>query len=205
MLVSKEIREALDFAYNTMLMHKEYALTPFYRRKIYESFSLSGDSQSQIAFKRLGVITARQVLPIWQNAKAQDKRPDHLLNLAEGVINKAVSPELTRSEVELFWEYLERFGGTEKGLSIKNALYAGTAAAEAVMEVLGRNPFEGVTINESDGDLDLDLWGSDTALWAVAAYAGRIGELKADRTKRRNFWTWWLKEAILKALEGSKY
>lgn len=74
------------------------------------------------------------------------------------------------------------------------------AALDAVENALGhpRFEFDGVDeiITEQTTEDNIDPWSSDAARDAAAAYAGPVWEPSSDREKRREFWTWWLREAV---------
>jgi hypothetical protein len=78
----------------------------------------------------------------------------------------------------------------------RRSFYANVTAHEALMEVLGRDPFKNVIIDVHTTDSDLDPWSSDTAHWAVAACSGQFGEPDFDIDECQAFWKWWLLEAI---------
>ena len=66
-------------------------------------------------------------------------------------------------------------------------------------------------VHAIDEELDAyswkNLWDSgrsDTALWAATAYAGGIYQGKPDIIKRREFWTWWVHEAIPTAWQAAQ-
>lgn len=199
MSLSKETQQSIDIAYKYMTKNAENAISYYYRWKIYETFTLNNRQQGEKIFKRLAIISARYVLPIWQNVQPSDKRPENLLDMAEGFLEGTVPIDVMRKEADAFWDYMEKLGSTPKALLLGNACYVGESVAEAAMEVLGKIPYEGVIINESETDLFLDVWVGDTAFWAANAFAGRFGDSKTDHEKTKVFWTWWLKEAILSA------
>jgi hypothetical protein len=196
MSISTETQQAINIAFDSMLKNNVSAVWYFYRVKIYETFMPGSETCGSEIFKRLALITARQVLPIWQNALPDNKRPGLLLDMADGFLVGTISFELMRLEADLFWDYMEEFGSTPKIFSIGNAGYAGEAVAEAVMEVLGKIPYKDAVIEENDTDFYTDVWCGDTAFWAASAFAGRCGAPDVDRDKSKAFWTWWLKEAI---------
>jgi len=75
------------------------------------------------------------------------------------------------------------------------------AALDAVENALGHPRFEfhGVdeVITEQATEDNIDPWSSDAARDAAAAFAGPVWEQpSSDREKRREFWSWWLREAV---------
>jgi hypothetical protein len=127
--------------------------------------------------------------------------PNNLIDMAGKVMDNKLSVDLIQGEASKAWKYLEDLGVVEEGKTLGNAYYSGEAAVEALMEVLGKDPFKGITIDEKTTDPGLDPWCSDTALWAAAAFAGRVGDVNSDLEKRETFWNWWLGTAIPTAVK----
>ena len=185
-----------------MIAQSHHAIIPANRLAIYNLID-ENHLAERPAFKKLSLITAQHVLPIWQNARPVDAATEHVLNTAELVLQNKISSDVAKDEVEKAWERMENLGATEKGKSIGNAIYAGEAAVESLLAVLGKAPFDEVRVDQNSTDDDLDPWSSDTAHWAAAAYAGRVGDVSSDSSKRQEFWEWWLQDAIPQALNSN--
>ena len=108
----------------------------------------------------------------------------------------AVDVETGQEEAGQAWERLDELGGETKIPESGRVFFAGEAAVQALFEVLGDDPFEDIDIDEQITDEDLDPWCSDTAHWAVTAWAGWVEEPQSDRVRRREFWEWWLTRAV---------
>lgn len=201
---SNELNLVVERAYQAMIKHPEHDLLPIWRHEIYRLLSIDINTDGERIRKRLSVITARYVMPIWDDAKLNNPLLERLINLAEGIMNNTVPVDLAQDEADRAWEYLERLGGERREMALGNAFYAGQAALEALQEALGRYPFGKVIIEKDMTDLDLDPWCSDTAHWTVIAYSGFTNNPATEIEKRQLFWEWWLKEAIPSALNFSK-
>lgn len=195
-MLSQELETTIQSARNEMMTHADRVILPVNRLAIY----LLLPSTDRSVFKKLSLITAESVLPVWQNALPADATAEHILNVAKLAFEKKMSSSAAEVELDKARDRMENLGGTEEGRAIGNAFYAGQAAVESLMEVLGHDPFENVILNERTTDADLDPWSSDTAHWAVTAYAGLIGDSKSNSSKRQEFWEWWLQDAIPQSL-----
>jgi hypothetical protein len=205
MLIPQELEKTIERAYTQMKAHPARALVPIHRQALYNLINLNDSLHERRSFKWLAIVTARYTLSIWQNTKLDNRSPEYLIKMAEGILNGKGSIDAANIEADKAWEQIEKLGTINNDRSINNrSFYVYVTAFEALMEVLGRDPFQDIVIDESSTDFDLDPWSSDTALWAVAAYAGQIGDLDSDTSKRQEFWEWWLQEAIPTAWNLSK-
>lgn len=196
MLMPTALQAILDRSLSQMLQHPQHVLLPIYRRKIYEIVNSDPGIREQKIYERLSIRTAEYVLPIWQQTWPTDYLPQFMLATAKQVLTGTVSPTQAKQIAGDAWQQLEQLGSAPHTAASSHAFHAGQAAVETLFAVLGRPPFDGVLVEEYDTDADLDPWSSDPALWAVTAYAGGAWEQTSDANKRREFWEWWLTEAI---------
>lgn len=200
------IERGLDIAVNSALValaaHPSCILAPIYRRKIYSALISDSDLGNSQAYEKLAILTARHVLPIWQTAWPHNRMPEHLLETAERIVFRLSDREVAKEQAIEASDFLGNFG---KNLdpSFENAFFSGAAALRALEEILSKNPFDGALIDDDTTDSDLDPWCSDTALYAASAYAGPVWEKGSDTVKRREFWNWWLTDAIPTASQAT--
>ena len=116
MTLPAELQKAIDRAHASMVSYSEHALIPIWRRDIYKAFCPAGDPRSQATRGWLAVITARRVLPVWQQARPNDNMPFLLLNIAEGVLGGTSDTDAARDKAGEAWDRLERLGGLLRGL-----------------------------------------------------------------------------------------
>jgi len=192
MTLPHELQQAIDQARQAMLNNHEHALSPARRRSIYSALSSDTRHGGSSVRSWLAILTARRVTAIWERARPNDQMPAILLEMAEKVWRQTEDPQRAEDNARQAWEKFESLGRELIG----PPFLAGHAAVQALLEVVGRDPFEKVTITELSSDRDLDPWCSDTALWAAAASSGKVGDPQSDLVKRRDFWEWWLTEAI---------
>ncbi len=186
------LQQTVHRVYQSMLSHPEHRVPPFDRQSIYQVL----DSLSRCARGWLALLTARHVLPIWEQVRLGDPMPAHLLDMTEAVLRGITETNIANQQVEKAWERLDKLGSDLTASSSSSPLFAAQAAISAVKESIGEFPFAGIQIDEFTGDEELDPWCTDTALWAAAAFAGRIGDDTSDSAKRREFWEWWLMQAL---------
>ena len=173
----------------------DHVLLPVYRQAVYRAFVSDNKAGGQRARGLLAVLTARHVLPIWQREQPDDMMPEGLLATADGMMTGQIEAERVDTVINEAWEWLlglrtERWGNPD-------AYNAGAAAVFALQEARGEGFLEGVRIGDDDPDDEFFEPGTgDTALFAAAAFAGPSWEGAPDPRKAREFWTWWLQEAI---------
>jgi hypothetical protein len=195
---------------------------PIRRLAIYNAFGSQSDLQGQRVRAYLALITARRVLPLWQAAFPSDDMPERMLALAEAVIRGTVDTQVAAREMAEAWYHNPQSGDSGE-YALWHTYCAGEAALNAVSEALSKNPLadriqdytsatnkDPTYIKDAETITDDDLvYGvTDAASSAATAYAGRIDggdgyliDSPSHPEKRREFWEWWLTEAIPQAWE----
>lgn len=194
--ISIALQEILNRSHAQMVQHPQHALLPIYRRQIYDILNNEPTTRGLRVYEKLAILTAEYVLPLWQDAVLTDILPKLVLEAARQHLQGTLDLGSATQVAGNAWEKLERYGQVSTAAISSQAFHAGQAAVEALFATLGRPPFDNVQLNEDDTDAALDPWCSDPALWAVTAYAGGVWDQQSDANKRREFWEWWLMEAI---------
>lgn len=220
----EEVQEAVERAYSAMLRHPQSALLPAYRQAIYAALGPLADPSTPIdplndpetyrVRLTLDLFTVRRVLPIWESEQPQARWPQRLLRIVEGVLQKTVNPEVACTEADVASDQLDdhNFGKAESDAETaseepgskhisSSAYFVCSAALEALYDACGLYRFDGDPFSEQDTDDVLDAYSSDVAFWAADAYAGGLWDPQSDPSRRREFWEWWLKEAVSSAWE----
>jgi hypothetical protein len=154
----------------------------------------------------LGILTAKFVLPIWQEALSLNTIPQQLLLLAGQVLRGELTYEVViRSSV--VDELYHLIGGSLEGFPA-NVEFAGEATYNSFISI-EHFPFTLIDVTESLTDEQFhSQLGGDAATAAVKAYAGitknNIWTEKNDPQKQGEFWKWWLEEAIPQAYQLAK-
>jgi hypothetical protein len=200
-----------------MRSHPEHQLLPVERLPIYRTMrTLTGEMVPDLVRARLGMLTARRVLPLWQAAMplyppdnepgpAAEDLPDYFLGLAQQALQSGADLEAIRTELGTYWYVvgnieLEIFEAREvTDGPLFYAYYALDAAYLALQETMGRELLGRFHGWERMTDDVLPRSACDAASSAVIASSGG-GEdpygPPIDRVKRRAFWEWWLGEAL---------
>lgn len=193
MLQLNDLQRKLASAYAALTEDTCHALPPLYRRDLYDDLRRLGLLWTVNLCGSLAVKTARKVLPLWE-AQSEINLPEQLLDLADVVLQDNSRQDEARTEVQRIWN---RLGEMQEDYGIGlQANFVGLAAALALFEALGTDPFEDIPLDKATRDTDLDVSSSDTALLAVSAYAGPLWDPTSNPLRRREFWIWWLTDAI---------
>jgi hypothetical protein len=145
---------------------------------------------------RLEIVCARRVIPIWR-AGYQSDEPATLLDLAEQHLERGGREKELRIQREIVDDLLLELGVNEEERGALPAGYAGSAAIAATWAALGeRLPGRGLPEGESDAEDWTAAFFASIAWSGGATWEGSVGN--ADL--RREFWLWYLREAIPGAL-----
>lgn len=188
----------------SQLLHSntEYQIKPVTRLNIYAVFDLFEGKLARIWFTRLEILTAKRVLPIWQEALPNNQLPEQILDLAEQVLNGSLDFEIARNASALD-ELYQLLGGDLEDEVPATVEFAGEAAYCAFVNIR-HQPFQNLLVDEKlTDDKFYSQLGGDAASSAVKAFAGVLMDgywvKKSDPQKRLEFWEWWLTEAIPQA------
>jgi hypothetical protein len=203
MLLPISLQQAIEIARRKVQLHPQHALLPLERLKLYAALGSENSPQYHQVRAILALLTTQKVLPLWEEARGYDRFPHSLLELAERVLYREMDVELAITKGNQGFELLEKLGAgvtTESRdvyFHVEEAVFwVGEAAVAALFEVTGIYDFDACDIAEDDTDADIDPWSTDTAGVAAAAYAGGVWEENSSSTLRREFWNWWLHQAI---------
>lgn len=207
-----EIQTLIDEALAKVRTDSQYHLPPTLRLSIYQKIGLPTEPAPLVNSMRgrLGIMTARRVLPVWQSATPirteipkglpNDKYlADGLLELAEGVLNGTGEIAPAWKEVNDSWYVVGNIGDEFTALRDDKPLsvyYACDAAMRAFYETLGVEFLSKTKKLEQYSDDNLPDEIRDSASSAVIAFAGGAETEPTDLPKRLEFWEWWLKDAI---------
>lgn len=199
MSLSESLSDLLSKALLAIHNHSNHDLNLGYRQAIWSKLGTNNtksDFLDSVGHKRralLAISTARKVISIWNKTWPTDNRPSFILAKAEEVINGATDGKKAAKFGDEFWTLLEHHIGEDNNISI----YAGTSAVKALFVAVQDEQFDESNIDYQRTDADVDVYDLDTSYFAAAAYAhGSIWEPDSDPAKRREFWEWWLQEAV---------
>jgi immunity protein Imm5 of predicted polymorphic toxin system len=217
MTLPTAVQSVINRALGAMQTHPQHQLLPVYRLPIYQIIrSIYGTATPDPLRARLGIATARRVLPLWHAAMPlyppddepgvdTNILPDYFLELAEQAWQANADLETIKQEVADYWYVvgnieLEIFEWREETNGpLFYAFYALDTAYKALHETLGHELLGRLQHWERHTDDTLPRFACDAASSAVIALSGG-GEDQSgppiDVEKRRAFWEWWLLEAL---------
>jgi len=199
-----DIQGIIERARQAVIGDPQHNLTPFYRGLIYSLFGPFDKEKSRFPLGKLAIIAVEKVLPIWENQWPTDKRPHDLLANAKHVLAGLISTKEGRLMAEAAFDQTAEWMGTlDEANGNKEPLAASivlAAAVECLFEASGVHTFSG--INPAKTEADLDPWSTDTAGWAASSYAGPWYDSASDPKRRREFWDWWITEAVPSVLSA---
>ncbi len=190
---------AIKAAHEAMSQNSQFDLDLGYRHSIWAALGPRASSQvpKPSGLRRratLAILSARYVIPIWESVWPGDNTPHRILVEAGQVLDGLVEPQTADRDFGKFWTYMDSLASRLKNSS---AVMVGYSAAKALCAALFDEKFDPFHINYELTDADVDPYDSDAAFAAAAAYAGgAIWNTNSISSKRREFWEWWLDEAV---------
>jgi hypothetical protein len=158
------------------------------------------DAEGRCTRTRLAVAATRRVLPIWEKLWPANRLPHQLLDLAEqvcrGEVDGATLTELrSRAQTE--------FDDISWASDDKSAVAVGYAAHRALAAAIRDELFDLVQPNTPDRDEDRQPDEHDSAYFAAAAASGGAPwQPGSSAERRRDYWLWWLTEAVPAIAQG---
>lgn len=196
--VPTALHGAIEQAHHAMLQHPEHAVVPIQRQRIYRAIGSLEVLRVNSVRGWLAHITAQHVLPKWNRNMSIEPSAKDLLSTLEDVLRGSINVATARDTAEQAWSQLEQFGNSPQMTDdeFNVAFYATTTIVQALFETIGMCSLDDLSLSATDTDDWIDPWSSDTAKWAAIAYVGTRVEATSGSEKRREFWEWWLLEAI---------
>jgi hypothetical protein len=141
---------------------------------------------------RLGELAARHVLGAWYADRPGDDSPERLLALANAVLDGTVDREDARRQAHRFLDAMQQMDDLgDTGAT------AGEAARKVVLTAVA-----GDASDRSDAPSEEEIEPSDWDPTFVAALAA-AGYPDEDTGRRRDYWRWYLDEAVPEAWAGA--
>ncbi len=200
--------------------HPSHQFLPAVRRAFYDSLSPDPPFAMQ-AEGWLAVIAARRVLPLFKNAIPDEHSPEELLELAEALLRNQADRASARTRIaeeHYIAGNLWGYAFMEEDEMPVNVMFAGWAAHRAVQEAYGTKPltrlgqfymFKGnaedkqVISGKEWTDLEAAPSGQGDAASCAAMAVSCDSAGRCDPEKLREFWEWWLIDAVPLAWESA--
>ena len=196
MEMSAWLEHRIEQAYIAVARDPQHNLAPIHRALVYNLLGSMSEEHSYRRRVRLELLTAQYVLPLWERVWPENR-------IMRNLIEQAVHFSQGNTEVEHIGyaanavaEQLEAMWEVSEGSLEVAACFAGEGIIMAAFTIGGLDPFGDIIIDNDMREEDLDDSASDSAKWAAAALAGQVDKESGDKFVRREFWRWWLYEAI---------
>jgi len=218
MAIPAQLEQILSTALDRVLHEPRHALAPFQRRVVYEYLAESSDTAHRLALPplsreaawdalasrgvvrnpvawrrrmRLDLLTARRMRDLWHELRPHDDLAYRMYAIAEDAAMQGIDYDSIEEETNAVF-----FQAETADYSFHPPYYALNAIIASILTACRVNTWDGITIEPEDDDRTLELDTLDAAGFACDAVAGPVWNLKSDPSKRLEFWTWWLTEAI---------
>jgi len=186
-----QAREALD-------RNPRSDLNRGYRHVIWAALG-PRDEQGRHRRARLAIISAQRVLPIWERTWPKDRKPHEVLALAEHVLRGRADQTAAKRQRDEAFAYMDALSDRSRN---KIPVSAGYSAVQALSTALWDEFFDPADINVELTDDHVDPEERDAAYFAALVSAnGPPWDDHSDPNRRREFWEWWLREAVSAAWE----
>lgn len=240
MSITEELRNVVESSLQKLRTHPNEQLKPNLRMGIYKAYGFSNygnpyaqsaqdldeanfiRSKSDQAICWLSILTARKVLPIWeeafptQNYKDEDadwyNSPTEMLQIAQNLLLADITnQEAIEKLCGVFYDVQVDEICTEKVYNVR-------AAANATLSIAihGIGVIQQKYSFSQDNDSNVGYSSRDFAAFAARAYSAidynaagmwtqlnksDFKPLEYDLTRKKEFWEWWLSEAIPQSWE----
>jgi|SRR5579871_1340328 len=203
MLLPKPLQNSIENGLHYLKNDPDGELNLGRREAIWKLFGPTAqDARVTVGHKRrfrLAELTLNHVLPIWTKAFPDDDTPQRALKEAKHWIEHRPSNEHVEKQTGSYWDHLDELANQTNDMAVG----VGYAAAQLLETALDDEPFD-------PEDLDIEATDhkefamNDTTFFAAAAYAdGMTSNREGDPKKRREFWEWWLREAVPQAWKAT--
>ncbi|MGH9277703.1 MAG: Imm5 family immunity protein [Acidimicrobiales bacterium] len=189
-----ELREALAVARRVLAESPTGELPLSVRRAIWDALGEAPMPGSAGHRRRaaLDLLAAERVKPVWESAYPTDPTVDEVLDasrqVAQGERPAPWADDIAnRAEVHV----LDLTSADRQF----NAGSAGDAAVAALYAAAHDRDHDDLPADADDYDLDSEDWDAGF-LAALALAGGEVGDPAASDVRRREFWEWYLREAV---------
>ena len=187
-----EISETLQKCFLSIDAHGE--LPAYSRQQIYETIEKDSSPPTSSHYKRaiLELKCAKKVLPKWQDCGLTDDSAQKLLELAEESLQGQIDAKYLEQKRDSLYTKTDNL--IDEGEEYFTAAYVGFACISAVNAVL--YDIDLTTAGTPEIETDPDGW--TACFYASIAYCGGATweEGVGNDAKRREFWEWFLSEAV---------
>lgn len=189
----KELKQTIEEQNEALVKNSEGELILPGRKKIWIAMGAK-DNIGRARRAILSISCAERVSLIWNSTFHDKKDPEKVLQAAQDYLQKKVDESDLRDQIGDLWTALDDLMYEGKFLVEINAGYSAASAASCA---ISDEKYDEDKIDDSTLDEDLDPYEWDAGYYASIAYAaGLPGDDASDPEKRREFWSWYLNDAV---------
>jgi hypothetical protein len=178
-----------------------------YRQAIWAKFGARLDldvPESKLAHKKrtiLAIQAVKRSLFLWEEKYPEDKTPYQIIDQIEKVLQGIIAfdTEEGLTQYDEFWCYFDNKSSGDPAAAESFQISIGYAAALCFYVAFIDENFDEnyIDVNLEDAE---DPYEMDVAQIVSIAYAdGGVGDPNSNKLKRKEFWQWWLTEAVPQA------
>ena len=210
MSIQESLQSHIDVLLNDVQADPQHRMSPYRRRELYAAFEDPVEAATQRALCWLAVITAKKVLPIFQQRYPDDTLPQELLVTAISVLQGKIDTEQVEDILDKGCHASAGAWGYDEREIPWPVWQAGNASYLALNEACGYQPlsylpdyYKGDVLTPWTDEYLCESGVPDTAAAAaIAVSSDRYGRT-FDPEKSLMFWRWWLLEAIPQSVEAA--
>ena len=202
MLLPNNLLQAIEQAYTAMLNHPQHDLNLGNRHSIWVALgarinpsSMKNNDDGLKKRTTLAILSTQHILSLWESIYPENALPHQILKEAEKVLVKEIDSTTAWNHRNKFWNQIVDLGNEDEQSQI--ILGVALSAVQALTTALQDENFDPLNINYNLTDADIDPDDMDASFFAASVYAnGAVWNLESGPLLRREFWEWWLKQAV---------
>lgn len=197
MSIPEILTQIIAEAEESLLKNPVGELTLPIRKQIWAAM---GELNSEVGKKRrtkLAKMCVEHAFQVWDFVHPPEKHPKEILNLIDAYFDGKIDDESMREEYDIYSVKMDNL--SSRDLKYQLAAGVGTAACQALFVARHDECFGEVDEypDATEEGMDPDEW--DAAFYISIAVAGPKWIEGASIEKRRQFWNWYLDEAVPQA------
>jgi hypothetical protein len=196
MELSRELKYAIDAASNALKTNDNGELPLPDRKRLWAAMGprdvVGGRAIIAPGVRRrtrLALQATERVFPVWEQTFPTNLGPQRMVAVAEDYSAQRIDFKTAWNLKNRFWGELESLGSI--------AVAVGFSSCQAVTTALSDERFDPVNIQNKIFDRHLDPYEWDASFYASVAHAGSaLWEANPNSGRRREFWEWYIREAV---------
>jgi hypothetical protein len=189
------VSDVIASAQAELAQSPEGILSLKHRARIWAQLATLSDARiGHVRRVQLNEACVRRVLDRWHARFPGDNGVERLLKFARQVVDGQVDEVRALEQRDRFYVDVVE---TRRYADDASAMFVGLAAANTVIEALIANNDDAIPNVDDDEEMDPETY--DVSYLCASAAARGLNARPADAEARRDFWTWYLNQAIPEA------